>query len=127
MWLQIPQISPSARGGVCSVCGTEQNALTEGALTTGVEVEFEGFIEVCTPCVREAGGLIGMVPAERHEELEDDFLALKVWSDNAYEELAAKDETIRSLIRVIGSDADKIEALAASRPLVPEAPSVVLT
>lgn len=97
-----------------------------GVLTTDVDVEFEGTIEICVPCIIEAGALVGMIPEDQAEALNDRILELQVWADNAYEELQAKDETIRSLIRVIGNEADHIEALAAGRPVAPEAPEVVL-
>jgi recombinational DNA repair protein (RecF pathway) len=85
MWIKQSGISIAARFNACIVCGGTKGP----ALGTGVDIEFEGAVEVCHTCITEAGQLIGMSPASEVEALRDELLELRVWADNAYEQLQA--------------------------------------
>lgn len=119
MWIELSQISPAARTSACSVCGS--NVKNVPALTSGVHVEFEGNIEICKRCIIEAAMLYGMVPAEKHAELEADYNELRLWANSAYTEIQVKDEQYATLSTALGRvvaerDAlkDNAESLAAS-------------
>lgn len=97
MWQKLDGFTAGSRGGVCSVCGTEAKALDHGVLGTGIFIEHEGEFDICGACIKEAAGLLGMVPPDIYADLEQLHSELEAWAESAYEELEAKDRAIGTL------------------------------
>lgn len=73
---EVPGAPTNAAPGVCYFCRSAQRQYTderfpeyEPFIDLATSIDFEGFVYICSTCVIEIGGLIGMVPAENVSEL----------------------------------------------------------
>lgn len=51
----------SAGKGTCYVCRAHRRSRDEIVLDFGRDIEFEGALQVCAPCIKEAAGLTGAI------------------------------------------------------------------
>lgn len=110
MWIELAQISPSARTNACSVCGT--NTLDVPALTSGVFIEHEGDIEVCRNCIVQGAALYGMVRPEVLAEVTAERDELSAWADTAYAELTERSGTIEKIAAALAATAAERDEFA---------------
>lgn len=62
----------SASPGKCYRCGSDRKPV----VSIGISVHMEGVIFFCAACVEEAAALLGMIPADKAEELRQNNRAL---------------------------------------------------
>lgn len=63
----------AAGKGTCYVCRAHRRSADELILDFGREIDFEGALQVCAPCIKEAAGLTGALAeatAKAEAELE---------------------------------------------------------
>lgn len=75
----------AAGKGTCYVCRAHRRSHDELILDFGREIEFEGALQVCAPCIKEAAGLTGAL-AEATAKAEAELAELRAERD----ELGAK-------------------------------------
>lgn len=51
----------AAGKGTCYVCRAHRRSADELVLDFGREIDFEGALQVCAPCIKEAAGLTGAI------------------------------------------------------------------
>lgn len=107
MWIKQSGISPRARTNACSVCGSNKGE----ALATGIIIEFEGDLEVCVRCIREAAVMLDMVTVEKVAEVEAELAELREWADEVFPELERRDQTISALSNALASTVAERDAL----------------
>lgn len=73
---EVPGAPISASPGVCYFCGSSQRQYQderfpayEPFIDLATSIDFEGFVYMCSTCLIEIGGLIGMVPQTDVAEL----------------------------------------------------------
>jgi hypothetical protein len=113
MWIELAQISASARTNACSICGT--NTLDVPALTSNVFIEFEGDIEICRNCIIQGADLYGMVRPEVLAAAVEELAELREWAEAAYEELAQKQSTIETIAQALANTAAERDRIAAEQ------------
>jgi len=102
-WDIIETFTSASRGGVCSVCGTE-NKVKDGkkALTCGVYIEMEGDFDICVSCIEEAAYLIGFVPSAEVDIAFDLVDEHKRYSDEIHARCEQQEADIAVLKRLLG-------------------------
>lgn len=118
MWIEQSGISSAARTDACSVCGSNVNGIP--ALSSGVDILYEGIIEVCKRCIVEAAHIYGLVEPEKVEALEAEITELRAWADTAYAELGERTSTIETIAAALArTAAERDELRAEAENVVP--------
>lgn len=76
----------AAGKGTCYVCRAHRRSKDELILDFGIEIDFEGALQVCAPCIKEAAGLTGAI-AEATAALRDELFQTQGALANAEDEL----------------------------------------
>jgi len=51
----------AAGKGTCYVCRAHRRSADEKIIDLGIEIDFEGALQVCAPCIKEAAGITGAI------------------------------------------------------------------
>lgn len=105
----LPALPATARGNVCSICGSADRPIAgthnhERVVDTGVFIEFEGEFVICESCWVEGAAKLGMVKADRHAQALANFQQAVLERDAARAEIREKDDQIRALRALLGSN-----------------------
>ena len=108
----IPSFSATARTPVCSICGQGPgrefplNPLSSDrpVLSLGLDIEWEGSVEICMSCATEIGHLAGMISVERAEELRAEATEANAEVQRLTDELTATqdfNEALKNLLPLV--------------------------
>lgn len=86
----------SAGGGTCYVCHAHRRSHDEIVLDFESDIDFEGALQVCAPCIKEAAGLTGAI-AEATDLLRQELDHTAKRLADAEVALAAADTAIDAL------------------------------
>lgn len=81
----------AAGKGTCYVCRAHRRSHDEVIIDLGIEIDFEGALQVCAPCIKEAAGLTGALSEAT------DLLRAELELERE-RRIAAEDEADRALV-----------------------------
>lgn len=107
-------------GGTCSICGCgntdPETKLGRPCISTGIQIAFEGWFDICVNCSAIIGSLVGMIDSSAYDLLLEDYNRLCHLLDDQTVELLKKEEVLNALrsdwLTVVPEEPDFAESQA---------------
>lgn len=101
----IPGFSANGRHQCCSACGQgpgkvnprDNKSVDRLVLDTGIDIDFEGHVQLCLTCASEAGSLTGQISEAQAQDLVDQAAEEKARADKAEADLDAARKAVTAL------------------------------
>ena len=86
--------SPVAAPGVCALCGSANKPVVD----FGKQLDWYGAVYFCQDCIREVSEVIGFVPIEPFQKLNEEYRKLIVENDRLVSQIQKLKETLSALL-----------------------------
>lgn len=103
-WQILPEYPNGTIGNTCLVCNSILRPRTgnkadghEYALSTGVFIDFEGFVVICESCITEVAHMLGFLPEHAIDQLRKNNRELGRQNTQLRKELGQAKQAIKSL------------------------------
>lgn len=91
----------SRNGGTCSICGAgntdPETKLGRPCISTGIQIAWEGWFDICVNCAAIIGSLVGLIPSGDYDVLLDSYNRQSKILDEQAADLLLKDQILAAL------------------------------